>query len=102
MGVFEMHNTKKKIAFSFGGPNARTCTLKVQSILLMMPEIVGVLRWCPKHAYLCITYASNSVFGYPVWMCLKWTMPKIVGFWRGAPSTQTPALHIPVANASDT
>ena len=38
MGVFEMHNAKN----------------------------VGVLAWHPKRAYLCIKYASTSVFGYLV------------------------------------
>ena len=67
MDVFEMHD-------------AKNCT---------------VLTWRPKHAYLCTKYASNSVFGTLYGVCLKCTMPKIVGFRRGAPNTHTSAANMP-------
>ena len=64
MDVFEMHSAKK-------------CAL---------------VAWGPKCAYLCTKYASNSVFGYLVWECLKCTTPKKSSSSEVAPQTSIP-LH---------
>ena len=74
MSVFEMHKAKK----------------------------IEGLAWRPKRAYLCTTYASNSVFGYPVWVCLKCRIPKSVGSWRGAPCAHTSAPKMPALVFLDT
>ena len=40
---------------------------------------MGFLAWLLMRKYLCTKYASTSVCGYLVWVCLKCTMPKM---WR--------------------
>ena len=52
----------------------------------------GVLAWHPRRPYLCTEYASNSVFGYLVWGCLKCRMPKISWGFDVAPQASIP-LH---------
>ena len=74
MGVFEMHNLKKAL-FWCGTPNPHTSA--------------------PKHA-------TGSVFGYPVWVCLKCKMPKNVRFWQGAPDMHTSAPNMPPTVFFDT
>ena len=58
MHVFEVHNAKKCL----------------------------FLVWRAKRAYLCTRSAIKSVFGCRVWVCFKYTMPKDVCCWYGAPN----------------
>ena len=61
MRVFEMHNAKNR-ALSVGRP---------------------------ERTYLCTKYSTSSVFGCPVWVCLKCTMPINVRFRCGVPNQHT-------------
>ena len=66
MSVFELHNTKN----------------------------CGGFAWRDKRTYLCTKYASNSVSGYLVWVCLKCTMAKKSWYFDAAPQTPIPRHQI--------
>ena len=56
-------------------------------------NIVWVLGWRSKDAYLCTPWARKGVFGYLGWVCLKRTMPKKYGVGSGVTlQTRIPVL----------